>query len=234
VDVYGCQMQGLLDSGAECTVLGDKGFEIIEKMSLATRVAKGAVKTADGTRHPVIAVCDIPFVFEGRCQLVKTLIVPTFPLKLILGINFWQSFGIELSMCGKNIKFGESDLQVLEMEWEDEEKETEPQIELSEDQRTDLEQALQAFPTSSDGCIGLTTILKHSINTNNQFPPKQRFYPVSPSVLKEIDKELDRMIKLGVIERSESPSSNPLVVVRKATGKVYGYVSTAGNSTQSL
>jgi Reverse transcriptase (RNA-dependent DNA polymerase) len=28
------------------------------------------------------------------------------------------------------------------------------------------------------------------------------------------------MLRLGVIERSESPSSNPLVVVRKATGKV--------------
>jgi transposase InsO family protein len=220
VQVYGCQMRGLLDSGAECTVLGGDGFGLIEKMSLSTRVAKGTVKTADGTRHSVVAACDLPYVFQGQCKLVKTLIVPSFPFKLILGIDFWKNFGIEVSIGGKKIRFVDSALQVLEMELEEEDEETEPQIELSEKQRADLDQVLGTFPTSTDGHIGLTTILKHSINTNNQFPPKQRFYPVSPTVLKEIDKELDRMLKLGVIERSESPSSNPLVVVRKATGKV--------------
>jgi hypothetical protein len=34
-----------------------------------------------------------------------------------------------------------------------------------------------------------------------------------------MDKEINRMVSLGVIEKSESPSPNPLVVARKANGK---------------
>lgn len=46
-------------------------------------------------------------------------------------------------------------------------------------------------------------------------PIKQRFYPVSPAVEKEIFKEIDRMLQLGVIEPSKSAWSSPMRLVMK-------------------
>jgi transposase InsO family protein len=223
VSIYGQRMYGLLDSGADCTVLGENGLQLIQNLALATRHSKGVIKTADGARHLVVATCDLPFVLEGRCELVKTLIVPTFPRKLILGINFWQKFNIEPTMSGRRIGLCNGapagNMSAIE-EFEDEDLEEIGQINLTHLQESALQYARARFPNSSESEIGLTPLLKHKINTNGQFPPKQRFYPVSPAILKEVDKEIDRMLRLGVIEPSESPSSNPIVVVRKATGKV--------------
>jgi transposase InsO family protein len=223
VTIYGHEMMGLLDSGADCTVLGENGLGLIEKMSLSTRHSKGVVKTADGGKHLVVATADLPFVFSDNCRIVKTLIVPTFPRKLILGINFWKEFQIEPTMSGNKIEFCRGDSMFTASaieEFEELESDEVPRTELTRLQESVLQEVMEKFPKSSESEIGLTTLLKHKINTNGQFPPKQRFYPVSPAILKEVDKEIDRMLRLGVIERSESPSSNPLVVVRKATGKV--------------
>jgi transposase InsO family protein len=223
VSIYGHNFNGLLDSGADCTVLGEDGLWLLNSLSLETKSSKGVVKTADGGRHLVVATCDLPFVFRNACQLVKTLIVPSFPKKLILGINFWRRFGIEPTMNGKKIALSDNEhlgeISTVE-DFDDVEKEEALRAELTPTQEGILEEVRAKFPKSTESEIGLTTLLKHKINTNGLFPPKQRFYPVSPAILKEVDKEIDRMLKLGVIEGSESPSSNPIVVVRKATGKV--------------
>lgn len=48
---------------------------------------------------------------------------------------------------------------------------------------------------------------------------KQRYYPVSPLVQKHIDEKLDKMLELGIVEKSNS-SSIPILMVKK---KKYGY-----------
>jgi Reverse transcriptase (RNA-dependent DNA polymerase) len=210
---------------------------------------KFIIKTADGSRHSVRAKCDLPFVLGNQCRLVTTLIVPTFPRKLILGINFWKKFEIEPTIGGNKISLCDSihkvdgidaqaiqpavhevltepqnqhsKLNFVELS-EGVDQETEPVVhaELTQDQNLALLEAIDLFPASLENMIGLTTLMKHKINTNGQYPPKQRFYPVSPAILKEMDKEINRMVTLGVIEKSESPSSNPLVVARKPNGKI--------------
>ena len=50
-------------------------------------------------------------------------------------------------------------------------------------------------------------------------PVKQRHFPVSPAVEKAMYAEIDRMLRLGVIEESDSAWSSPIVMVTKA-GKV--------------
>jgi RNase H-like domain found in reverse transcriptase/Reverse transcriptase (RNA-dependent DNA polymerase)/Integrase zinc binding domain/Retroviral aspartyl protease len=224
VSIYGHLFKGLLDSGADCTVLGEHGLDIIQNLNLASQPVHGIVKTADGARHSIRAKCDLPFVYGKTCQLVTTLIVPTFPRTIILGINFWKKFEIEPTIDGKKIIYcdsGNDTREIGEIQW-DEDIEPEPlsQTDLTDEQEQSLQEVIGMFPASLENKIGLTSLLKHKISTNGQYPPKQRFYPVSPAILKEMDKEIDRMVKLGVIEKSESPSSNPLVVARKPNGKI--------------
>ncbi|KAH8406928.1 hypothetical protein KR222_007158, partial [Zaprionus bogoriensis] len=67
--------------------------------------------------------------------------------------------------------------------------------------------------------LGKTNLITHSIDVGKAKPVKQRHFPVSPAVEKSMYAEIDRMLKLGVIEESESAWSSPIVMVTKP-GKV--------------
>ncbi|KAG5883240.1 hypothetical protein JTB14_026461 [Gonioctena quinquepunctata] len=62
--------------------------------------------------------------------------------------------------------------------------------------------------------LGCTTVAEHVINCTTA-PIKQRYYPVSPVMQAHIDKGLDEMLSLRVIERSSSPWSSPILLVKK-------------------
>nr|XP_041633555.1 uncharacterized protein LOC121503304 [Drosophila kikkawai] len=64
-----------------------------------------------------------------------------------------------------------------------------------------------------------TSMLSHAIDVGDAKPVKQRHFPVSPAVEKLLYAEVDRMLKLGVIEESDSAWSSPVVLVQKP-GKI--------------
>ncbi|KAH8336090.1 hypothetical protein KR074_000017, partial [Drosophila pseudoananassae] len=67
--------------------------------------------------------------------------------------------------------------------------------------------------------LGKTHLISHSIDVGDTKAVKQRHYPVSPAVEKLLYGEVDRMMRLGVIEESQSAWSSPVVLVQKP-GKV--------------
>ena len=71
-----------------------------------------------------------------------------------------------------------------------------------------------------DGPLGHTSVIKHSINTGNATPIKQRQRRFPPSQQKVIEEEVEKMLKLGAIEPSVSPWSSQVVLVRKKNGQV--------------
>src|SRR5919205_3717079 len=66
--------------------------------------------------------------------------------------------------------------------------------------------------------IGRTAILKHSINTGNAEPIAQTFYKANPMKKEFIKKEIEEMLKKGIIRPSLSPWASPVVVVGKKDG----------------
>ncbi|KAH8298698.1 hypothetical protein KR018_006899, partial [Drosophila ironensis] len=67
--------------------------------------------------------------------------------------------------------------------------------------------------------LGKTHLISHSIDVGETKAVKQRHYAVSPAVEKLLHGEVERMIKLVVIEESQSAWSSPVVLVQKP-GKV--------------
>ncbi|KAH8398193.1 hypothetical protein KR215_011743, partial [Drosophila sulfurigaster] len=63
--------------------------------------------------------------------------------------------------------------------------------------------------------LGRTALIKHNIEIGDSKPVKQRHYPVSPAVEKLMFSEIDRMLRLGVIEPSQSAWSSPMRMVVK-------------------
>ncbi|UYV72847.1 hypothetical protein LAZ67_10000976 [Cordylochernes scorpioides] len=59
---------------------------------------------------------------------------------------------------------------------------------------------------------------KLKIDTSDNHPIKQRPYRVSPTERRAIQGEVDKMIKMGVAQSSESPWYSPVVLVKKKDG----------------
>lgn len=62
--------------------------------------------------------------------------------------------------------------------------------------------------------LGCTTLVEHEIKTEHT-PIKQRYYPVSPTTQQHIDKELNKLLRGGVIAQSTSPWLSSVLLVRK-------------------
>lgn len=204
VKINTTSLKGLLDSGANCTILG-KGCEtLLDDCNLVTTPYITNLKTADGTTHKSTQVVDLPITFNGKTKTLQTLLVPTLSKTLILGMDFWFLFNIK-PVCSQVD-------EVLEQ------KDT---IDLSTNEQLRLTEAVESLKSAIPGePISRTHLIEHKIDTGDTTPIKQRYYPVSPYVQKEMDEELERLLSLGVIEKSNSSWSNPIVGVRKPTGKL--------------
>lgn len=86
---------------------------------------------------------------------------------------------------------------------------------LSDTQKEDLRKLAEEFPDVISSLPGKTDTVVHSIRLNSHTPVHKKPYPV-PYHLKEVfNEEVDNMIKLGVIEPSDSPYCSPVVLVKK-------------------
>ena len=64
----------------------------------------------------------------------------------------------------------------------------------------------------------LTTVVEHSIPLKDTTPARQRMYQVPERLLSSLKTEVEQMLLLGVIKRSSSEWSNPVVLVPKRHG----------------
>lgn len=130
-------------------------------------------------------------------------LVPSLEQPLHLGISFWKLFQIAPQIISEICPFSSYRI-------------SDPNAhELSNDQTKAMEQVISLFPSNAKEGLGRTTIEKHTINTGDTEPIKQRHYPVSPAIENLMNEELDRMLALDIIEESERAWSSPVVLVRK-------------------
>jgi len=87
---------------------------------------------------------------------------------------------------------------------------------LSPGQTEQLEKAKGRFLSYESQGLKLTKVEEHSIQlVEGAVPVKERFFPVSPAKQQLLFAEVDKMLRLGVIELSESPWNNRTTLVQK-------------------
>ncbi|CAC5415003.1 unnamed protein product [Mytilus coruscus] len=62
---------------------------------------------------------------------------------------------------------------------------------------------------------GRTNVLQHDIKLTSDDPVRFKPYPIPYAMLETVNKEVDKMIEMDIIERSDSPYSSPFVIVKK-------------------
>lgn len=92
--------------------------------------------------------------------------------------------------------------------------------ELSSEEMEELSTIVREFKSINKGHLGQTSLLSHKIElVAGAQPKKPPQYRCSPHIQKEVDREVARMLELGIIEESRAEWCNPLLPVRKSSGE---------------
>jgi len=90
--------------------------------------------------------------------------------------------------------------------------------ELSEVERAEIHQLLGEFSDIFSDLPGLTQVVEHKILLTDHNPIRCKPYPIPFALRETVKSEVEEMCRLGVIERSDSPYSSPLLLVKKKDG----------------
>lgn len=191
---------GLLDSGASISALGQGAEELLERNGLKWTKVRSNVKTADGIQQQIIGKMALEIQYNGRTEVMTFFIVPSLKQPLYLGVDFWRKFKIAPQIISEITPPERSDPNMHQ---------------LSSEQTSQLNQIVKTFPSFEQQGLGRTKITEHFIDTGEATPVRQKCYPVSPAIQKQMFAEIDRMVEMGVLEESDSEWRSPVVLVRK-------------------
>jgi len=86
---------------------------------------------------------------------------------------------------------------------------------LSDEQQQQVKNLLNEFTDVLSDKPGSTHLLQHDIKITTDIPIRVKPYPIPFSMKETVIDEVRKMIDMGIIERSESPYSSPIVIVKK-------------------
>ncbi|XP_055542851.1 uncharacterized protein LOC129728436 [Wyeomyia smithii] len=220
VSVYGNSLVGLLDSGAHLSILGIGALKLLEKCDLRLFPSEVSLKTANGQELEVKGTVYLPVTFNEETKVIETLVVPSLKRKILLGINFWNSFHITPTIQKARIESIEVHEDVepadrLAMEHEE--------TLLNDVQKLHLEKVKKKFKIAGEDTLDTTDWVSHRIELTEEAkklsPARINPFPTSPSRQQQINAELDRMLKSNIIEKSYSDWALRLVPVDKSDGR---------------
>jgi len=87
---------------------------------------------------------------------------------------------------------------------------------LSSEQQVELLEVLDRYPECFSDTPGHTDVITHSIPLTDDFKPKRlSAYRVPEKLKPEVDRQIQEMLRNGIIRPSQSPMASPLVCVLK-------------------
>jgi len=215
----------LFDSGATSSIVGSEGLNILKQFNLKTNFSSHkTICTADGRPQTVKGVIDLPLSVSFTCHVIKALVVPSLPHSFIMGVDFAKQFKILVNFKN-NSWHVQSDYSNLDLVVEQPKTSFVSDFlysldELSPQDRLKADKVIDSFKSiSSKDKLGCTNKLSLKIETGDAKPFRKRPYPMSPYMSEILNREVDEMLKLGVIEPSNSPWCSPVLLVKKPTGE---------------
>jgi len=85
---------------------------------------------------------------------------------------------------------------------------------LSAEQRNEVKDLLVEYKEIFSNVPKVTHLIEHKVELTENEPVKRKPYPIPYKMQEVIDKEIEDMLAIGIIERSEAPYASPLVLVK--------------------
>lgn len=218
----------LLDSGANRSVMGRQASYLLDKFNLQTTDSHVTIlTTADGTAQDVLGTVEVPLLVGNTVKLIDFLVVPSLAHGIILGSDFCEYFDISVDFKTRTWRSGYSNVEALKVGITLRNSTSSEcnavnvirsHSELSLEQKKTIDVLIEHFKILSPRQLGRTNRIEHKIDTGDCEPIKQRHHVMSPYMLGHLNKELDKMLELGVVRPSTSPWASPVLLVKKSNG----------------
>lgn len=145
-------VNGLVDSGANITCLGNDSLDFIKRNNFEIIPLNATLKTAGGNKKDILGYVDVPIVFRKVTANFPIFIAPDLKQKLYLGTNFIRHFQLApLLFPSTNI----SELSVVDPN----------KHSLSSAEEKMLSEIVSLFPSSETLGLGKTDFETHIIDT---------------------------------------------------------------------
>lgn len=238
VSIYESKPRGLLDSGAQASIMNRILYENLKKNGMKLYDCNIYITTADGTSHKTLGYAKVPYVIRGVKRIIPTLVVEQCAVELVLGIDFWNAFRIKPCFTsyifGIEVASGESAEMVdpndgIGNENVDFEADITPPKcinvglphKFSELEKSRLDFVVNKIPfCSKEGELNKTHLKTAKIETGDAKPYRCKLRIDPPHKQKKIIEEIERLEKRGIIRKVESSEwLQPLMAVPKPNGK---------------
>ena len=87
---------------------------------------------------------------------------------------------------------------------------------LSSEQQDKVRSLLREYKEIFSDVPKVTNLIEHKVELSQREPVRCKAYPTPYKMQEVVDKEIDDLLEMGVIERSEAPYASPLVLVKKS------------------
>lgn len=216
VSILGRECRGLLDSGAMCSVINGSAFRTLAVYGavLDTYEPAPTIITANGSQSTAVGYARLLVEYNNLTHRIKFLVIEEVKTPIIFGIEFWKIFNIGteiLKLIEVNSLTNQNFVESGTLQ---------TSADLTPQQLKQLNLRIESFKKLTLGnTLEKTGLVQHVINTGDHPPVRQKCHQFSPAMLQVVHKEVDHMLKMGVIEPSNSPWNSPLVIVKKANGE---------------
>jgi hypothetical protein len=190
------------------------------------------VTTASDSRHLITGLVQLPISVKDRRETLPVLVVPNLNYTLILGVDFFKSLHVILTIQNDNWELvvwpprtpdattglPPVNATVNALEAPMKVPETTGLVELTPNEKRQTQEIEILYNrVNSNQRLGSTNKIEHVIDTWDAKPFKIRQYPMSPYVHK-LKEELNEMIELGVVEPSYNDWNSPVLLFKKSDG----------------
>lgn len=214
IDILGVKIKSLLDSGANNTIIGQYGWDILKNLGFELFTSKiTSCTVANNSICKVLGTISVPIKLENKVQTIQALVIPELPHSVILGIDFWVLMGIIPDLKRDCWSFNNSTTSHIQAV-----SAVVPREVLTQAQKELLDSLVKKHFELQGTKIGCTTLVEHKILADSE-PIKQRAYRVSPIIQQHIDDAVKSMLDDDVIEPSQSAWSSPVLLVPKKDGQ---------------
>lgn len=217
VDVYGRKFMSLVDSGATRSVVGGRGWEVMQRLGVRVVSSKFKVaRVADGRQLEIVGSVMLPSNISGSFVVWEFIVVPAIKHDLILGVDFFNKHKAIADFGQKLLIIPPPDIQVDEV--------IVSRDHLTEEQTEKMDSLVGKFkPRLGKPGVGCTDRVEHKIDTGDSPPIQAPIYHYSPKLREILNDGLDEWLKCGVVEPSKSPWRASILLVRKKS-KDYRWV----------
>jgi len=216
IRIKGCSYQALLDSGSSISIISNKLAQTHDLPKFAWDLGLSAMM--DGSKTTPTSYTRVKFHL-GNKKFLRNFVIINSNIPVVLGLDFMSSKGISLNFDNSRLSFkGQPNISFPFLISETAVHSVNSIRVLTNIEQVKIENLLTSFPDLIDTSLGKVKGYEHVITLTENKPKRFNAYPTTPIKSEEIDRQVQEMLKSGLIRTSKSPWASPVLLRPKPNG----------------